>query len=81
MPCCIDCHVRSEERRVLSYLEPPVRIWLRSEHARLRKAGFPIEEVKKHAAQEMGIFRDQGVPSNTLALLDMEHKEIAAGHH
>lgn len=76
--CCLKCHFDFEEQWCIPYLPPELARWLRTEHRRLREAGYPREQVEAHAAEEMGVFR-RYVPPDILATVEADHALFDAG--
>ena len=69
---CVNCHLRSEERHAFPYLPRHFQAWLRAEHDRLRRQGFPAQAVIDHSVEEMAIFR-RYCPPEVIAQIEDDH--------
>ncbi len=75
--CCHDCHFEYEEREAFKYLPQAVARALLGEHQHLRRAGFPPQAVRAHAAREMAWYR-RFVPPSIIRKIEADHNALLA---
>lgn len=76
--CCLGCHFDYEDQNAFSFLSPEQVQQLRSEHDKLKQAGYPRQDMIAHAEREMKCFR-QHCPDNVVDRIDRDHQEYVAG--
>ncbi len=72
---CVKCHIAAEEKFAFPYLPVRYRAWLKSEHERLKKLGYPAQAVIDHSEEEMAIFR-RFCPPEIVAQIDADHENF-----
>ena len=75
LQCCHKCHFDFEELRVFPFLDRKARAKLQRAHDELREDP-DLDELRRHAANEVIIFRDAGVPKRLIESVEADHRAL-----
>ena len=71
--CCEACHMGDEEELLAPYISQTAMDWLKSEHQKIKQAGFPIDYLVRHSIEEMAVFEQFDVPDHLMEKFLADH--------